>query len=145
MRGFTLLEVLVVVAIIAIISSLAVIAAVPSEASLADTEARRLAALLEAATAEARASGRPIAWTAERTGYSFWQRSEEGEWQRFPSESPYRARTLGSAIAVEGAAVTLMPYGLQPPFEAVIRARGTQIILRSGALGRVSLERLHAG
>jgi type II secretion system protein H len=145
MRGFTLLEVLVVVAIIAICSGLVMISIPPGEAALADQEARRLAALEEAATAEARASGQPIAWTAERTGYSFWQRSEEGEWQRFPSESPYRTRILGSAIAVEGAAVTLMPYGLQPPFEAVIRAGGTQIILRSGALGRVSLERLHAG
>jgi len=143
MRGFTLLEVLVVVAIIVICSSLLMIA-MPGEAALADKEARRLAALVEAATSEARASGQPIAWTAERTGYSFWQRSEEGEWQRFPSESPYRTRTLGGAIAVEGAAVTLMPYGLQPPFEAVIRSGGTQIILRSGALGRVSLERLHA-
>jgi general secretion pathway protein H len=143
MRGFTLLEVLVVVAIIAICSSLLIIA-MPGEGALADKEARRLAALVEAATAEARASGQPIAWTAERTGYSFWQRSEEGEWQRFPEASPYRSRTLGSTVAIEGAAVTLMPYGLQPPFEAVIRAGGTQIILRSGALGRVSLERLHA-
>ena len=145
MRGFSLLEILVVVAIIAMLSGLVVIAAVPSEAAQADKEARRLAALVEAATAEARASGQPIAWTAERTGYAFWQRSEEGEWQRFPSESPYRTRTFSGAIAIDGAAVTLMPYGLQPPFEAVIRASGTQIILRSGALGRVSLERLHAG
>ena len=141
--GFTLLEVLVVIAIIAICSSLLMIA-MPGEAALADREARRLAALVEAATSEARASGQPIAWTAERTGYSFWQRSEDGEWQRFPDASPYRTRTLGGAIAIEGAAVTLMPYGLQPPFEAVIRSGGTQIILRSGALGRVSLERLHA-
>jgi general secretion pathway protein H len=144
MRGFTLLEVLVVVAIIAVCSSLLIIA-MPGEGALADREARRLAALVEAATAEARASGQPIQWTAERTGYSFWRRSEEGEWQRFPSESPYRTRTLGGAIAIEGAALTLTPYGLQAPFEAVIRAGATQIILRSSALGRVTLERLHAG
>jgi type II secretion system protein H len=142
-RGFTLLEVLVVVAIIAVCSSLLILA-MPGEAALADKEARRLAALVEAATVEARASGQPIAWTAERTGYSFWQRSEEGEWQRFPEQSPYHARAFGGAISIDGAAVTLMPYGLQAPFEAVIRAGGTQIILRSGALGRVSLERLHA-
>ncbi len=144
MRGFSLLEMMVAIAIVAVLSSIAVIAAVPGEAALVEREARRLALLIEHAAAEARASGQAIAWMPERGGYSFWRRGEDGEWLRFPESSPYRPRSLAGAVAVEGARVTLSPYGLQGPFEASLRTGGAQVILRSGALGRVSLERIHA-
>ena len=77
--GFTLIEVMVVAVIIAVLSSMLVLVAMPGDAALADKEARRLAALLELASAEARASGQSIAWAPERDGYSFWQRSDDGE------------------------------------------------------------------
>lgn len=144
MRGFTLLEVMVVVCIIAVLSSIVVIAALPGEAALAEKEARRLAALLELASAEARASGQTIAWSPERDGYSFWRRSDEGEWLRFPDASPYRQRSFGADTAIAGERVMLSPYGLQAPLEVTISGGKAQILLRSGALGRVSLQRLHA-
>ena len=144
MRGFTLIELMVVICIAAVLVSVVAIAVVPGEAALAEKEARRLALLLEAAVAESRASGQSIAWAPERGGYAFWRRSEDGEWLPFPDSSPYRHRSLGGNIAIEGTRVTLAPYGLQAPLQATIRGGNAQIILRSGALGRVSLQRIHA-
>ena len=144
MRGFSLLEVMIVVCIVAVLASLAALAVVPGEAALAEKEARRLALLLELAVVETRASGQRMAWTPAPGGYTFLQRSEAGEWLPFPDSSPYRPRALGASLALEGARVAFSPYGLQAPLVASIRGGNAQFILRSGALGRVSLERLHA-
>jgi general secretion pathway protein H len=143
-KGFTLVETMVVVCIVGVMSLVVVLGVAPGEGAAAEKEARRLAALLELAAAEARASGEPLAWTPERRGYSFWRRAEDGEWLRFPDSSPYRQRSFAAGIAIEGAAATLRPHGLQAPLEASIRGGNTRILDRSGALGRVSLQRLHA-
>lgn len=144
MRGFTLLEVLVVVAIIAIASSALVVRAWPGSAATADREARRLAALMEAALAEARASGRAIAWAPEPNGYAFLRRSADGAWEHFPADSAFRARRLEAGVALRGERAVLMPYGLAGGFEAAIAGESERFVLRSEMLGRVSLERIHA-
>ena len=61
-RGFTLVELLVVVALIAIASGLASLALRDPTANRLDQEGARLAALLESARAEARASGVMVRW-----------------------------------------------------------------------------------
>jgi general secretion pathway protein H len=61
-RGFTLIELLVVVALIAIASATAVLALRDPSATRLEREAARLTALLEAARAEARASGVAVRW-----------------------------------------------------------------------------------
>jgi len=144
MRGFSLLEILIVIAIIAIASSALVIGAWPDSAATAEREARRLAALLESAHAEARASGQAIAWSPEGNGYAFLRRSAGGTWERFPQDTPYRARQLEAGVRLRGERAVLLPYGLAGAFEAAIAGGSTQIILRSELLGRISLERIHA-
>jgi general secretion pathway protein H len=144
MRGFTLLEMLIVVAIIAIASAALIANAWPGGAARVDTEARRLAALLETAQAEARASGQPIAWAPEPHGYAFLRRGADGEWERFSEASIYRERRLDPDLEVRGERAVLMPYGVSGGVEAAIADRQSTIVLRSGALGRISLERIHA-
>lgn len=61
-RGFTLVELLVVVAIVAIASAAVALAVRDPAAAQLEREAARLAVLLEAARAEARASGQPVRW-----------------------------------------------------------------------------------
>ena len=150
--GFTLIEVMVVVVIIAVLSTMLVIVAMPGDAALADKEARRLAGLLELASAEARASGQSIAWSPEGGGYSFWQRSDDGEWTRFPDTSVYRHRTFGgqtefrevlvdARVLPHGERITLSPYGIRGLIEATIAGGNAQITLRGGVLGRISLQR----
>ncbi len=144
MRGFTLLELLVAVAIIAIVSSLLALKAWPGGAAAADSEARRLAALLESAIAEARTSGQAIAWSPESDGYAFLRRSAEGTWERFPGDSAYRPRKLGAGTALRSERALIVPYGMAGGIEAAVSGGGATVVIRSGALGRVSLERIHA-
>jgi type II secretion system protein H len=143
-RGFTLLEVVAVVCIIGVLAALVAIAAVPGEAAVAEKEARRLALLLELAAAETRASGEAIAWMPEPGGYAFWRKGDDGEWLRFPASSPYRPRAVDAAISIEGERAVFAASGLQAPMAATIRGGNAELILRSGPLGRVSLQRIHA-
>ena len=68
--GFTLLELLVVVAIIAIASAGVSFALRDSADTQLEREAQRLAALLESARAQSRTSGRPVQWRAGLIGRS---------------------------------------------------------------------------
>ena len=70
-RGFTLLELLVVVAIIAIASAGVSFAIRDSGATQLEREANRLAALLESGRARSRSSGIPVRWYATAGGFRF--------------------------------------------------------------------------
>jgi general secretion pathway protein H len=70
-RGFTLLELLVVVAIIAIASAGVSFALRDPQATQLEREAQRLAALLESARAQSRSSGVPVRWHPTETGFAF--------------------------------------------------------------------------
>ena len=70
-RGFTLLELLVVVAIVALVS--AGVGFSMRDASLVQLErdADRLGAMLESARARSRVTGVPVRWYADATGFRF--------------------------------------------------------------------------
>ena len=75
-RGFTLIELMVVVALIAIATAVASLALRDPAASKLEQEAARLASLLESARAEARASGiaarwEPLAEQSDGSGFRF--------------------------------------------------------------------------
>lgn len=70
-RGFTLLELLVVVSIIAIATAGVTFAMRDTSDTQLEREAQRLAALLESARAQSRASGVPVRWTAMEGGFRF--------------------------------------------------------------------------
>jgi general secretion pathway protein H len=70
-RGFTLLELLVVVAIMAIATAGVSFALRDSAATQLDREAQRLSALLESARAQSRTTGRPVRWLAVPGGFRF--------------------------------------------------------------------------
>ena len=61
-RGFTLIELMIVVVLIAVASSVASLALRDPASTTLEREAARLAALLESARAEARASGLSASW-----------------------------------------------------------------------------------
>lgn len=71
-EGFTLLEMMIVLLIIGIATSMATVSAFGGNgARELRQDAIRLAQLFTAAQAEARASGRPIAWVYDGDGYHF--------------------------------------------------------------------------
>jgi general secretion pathway protein H len=61
-RGFTLLELMIVVALIAIASAVASLALPDANSTRLEQEAGRLATLLEAGRAQSRALGLPVRW-----------------------------------------------------------------------------------
>ncbi len=149
--GFTLIEILVALSVISILSVMVVIVVAPGDAARAGTEARRLAALLELARSEARASGKSIAWSPVPGGYAFWRRSEDGEWVRYPEDSVYRGRSLPGATQLrdvrvdaqalgKGERVVLSPHGFRGAFEATITSGDTRFTLRGGVFGRIALQ-----
>jgi general secretion pathway protein H len=70
-RGFTLMELMVVVAIIAIAST-GVMFAIPDASTTAlERDAQRLAALLDSARAQSRASGVSVTWQPTDDGFVF--------------------------------------------------------------------------
>ncbi len=68
-HGFTLLELLLVVTIVAVASAGVALALRDSAQAQLETEAQRLAAMLESARAQSRASGVPVHWRATATGF----------------------------------------------------------------------------
>ena len=70
-RGFTLLELLVVLAIVALATAGATLALRDSNATQLEREALRLAAMLESARAQSRTSGIPVVWRTLPQGFEF--------------------------------------------------------------------------
>jgi len=69
--GFTLLELMVVVAIVALATALATLALPANGSRALSRDADRLAALLEAARAQSRAAGVPVTWRLTANGFAF--------------------------------------------------------------------------
>jgi general secretion pathway protein H len=112
-RGFTLIEVLVVLLIMGLLVGLVSAIVRPDDRGLLRVEAERLAQLLELATAESRLTGHSTAWTAAGPGYRFWRMTGDAEWSAQWSEirdsDLLRARTLPQGMMISGLQVENMP------------------------------------
>jgi general secretion pathway protein H len=69
--GFTLLELMVVVAIVALATAGATMALRDSSATQLEREGLRLSAMLESARAQSRTSGVPVVWRQRPDGFEF--------------------------------------------------------------------------
>ena len=133
-RGFTLIELMVVVALIAIASAVASLALRAPAASKLEQEASRLAALLESARAEARASGVAARWEPVA-------QQDDGAGFRFiglPATDPLPTHWLepGTAAQVIGArAVVLGPEPLIGEQRIVLRLEDQRLTLVTDGIG----------
>lgn len=133
-RGFTLLELMIVVAIVAIASGVVALALRDPAATQLEREAQRLALLLEGARSQSRALGVPVAWRPVRPGAAGPNDAAAGDDFQFDglppaSDMPRRWLSHGQDLAPH---VVLAPNQQSVPLgpEPVIGAQ--RLVLRSG-------------
>ncbi len=107
-RGFTLIEMLVVLLIMGLLLGLVSANMHPDERGQLRIEADRLAQLLELAGTESRLSGKTLAWTADDSGYRFWRFDEQAGWFEVSDSDLLRARTLPTGMTISGLRVESM-------------------------------------
>lgn len=100
-RGFTLLEMLVVVAIIAVIVGLAGVQLMRGPGDVVREESERLALLLRAAREEAILQGRVFAFGAGRESYRFLRLERNGRLKVASGDELFRPQRLPANITIE--------------------------------------------
>ena len=149
-RGFTLLELLVVLVIAGIMLGLVSFNAMPSEQQALQNEARRIALLMQLARDEAIVRNRPVAFEADSEHYRFLVRNEN-EWQRVTNDDLLRERDFKRppvALAIDlPAAQQSNPlrivFGREPvdkPFLLTLSSGEVQVAIRADGIGHYVVE-----
>jgi general secretion pathway protein H len=111
-RGFTLIEMLVVLMIMGLFMGLVSAITRPDDRAVLRLEAERLTQLLDFAATEAQLSGKSIAWTADASSYRFWRSDDDANWSEIRDSELLRARVLAQGVAIAGFRVENMrPQG----------------------------------
>ena len=149
-RGFTLLELLVVLVIAGITLGIVSFNAMPGPQQNLKDDAQRIALLLQLARDEAIVRDRPIAFEADSEGYRFLQR-EERTWQPLPADDLLRPRQFQrSPVALSvyptppGDATPLrILFGREPvqqPFVLTLGIADASVAIRADGIGHFTVE-----
>ena len=147
-RGFTLIEVLVVLLIMGLCVGLVGAIVRPDDRALLRVEVERLAQLLDLAAAEARLTGHAIAWTADAHDYRFWQMGLDAEWSPVRDSDLLRARALPRGMTISGLQIENMPvrgamrlefspYGTTPAFNIEMSLGDARNTIAASPLGEL--------
>jgi general secretion pathway protein H len=148
-RGFTLIEVLVVLVVLALGAEL-VFANIGSDPrGPVEREAKRLAGSLEHAAALAQWQNEMLGVSAEGSAYRFWRKGADGRWMPFAGDDVLATRTLPSDLTVTAATYAgapvardaILPFrasGRNEPYSLVLGSPQWTIIVRADPLNRVA-------
>lgn len=140
--GFSLLELVIVVAMIAIAATAITLALPDPQAAQLEREAERLAALLEAGRAEARASGLKVSWAPVRddSGDAF-------RFQGLPPKVQLPTRWLSEPVNADVVGARALLLGPEPyigPQRLRLRLGQQQLLLITDGLAPFTLQRVDA-
>ena len=99
-RGFTLVEMLVVVLIMGILVGTISVKLQPGNSDTLRVEAERLAQLMELAAQESRITGHAIVWTSDGSGYRFWRQGSDDSWSEIRDDDLLRVRSLPHGMVI---------------------------------------------
>jgi type II secretion system protein H len=151
-RGFTLLELLVVLVIISVAMSVTAISLRPNTRGIVREEGVRLAALLVLASEESGTNGMPLAWVGNEQGYEFQTReiTDQGpDWNLVRGDDMLRPRQLPTgvyirSIQVDGQTIEFgrrIPLGDQFTHDVAVEiALGEDRVKVTGKGGRFETE-----
>lgn len=145
-KGFTLVEILVVVAIVGIVLVVAAPNLFPTDAEIARRETSNVALALERARDEAWFGGRPTAVSFEPGRLREWHLASTS-WQ---PDDDTRATPLSTELAVErvsvdgqelkpGERLLFLADGLGSPFAVSLRLRGIGWSVEGDAAGAITM------
>ena len=147
-RGFTLLELLVVLVIAGVTLGLVSFNAMPSVQQELQNEAQRIALLLQLARDEAIVRNRPIAFEVEAERYRFLVR-EERSWQLITQDDLLRERSFKRTPisftltpAAESNPMRII-FGREPvdkPFVLTFSSGAAQVAIRADGIGHFAVE-----
>ncbi|WP_120344605.1 GspH/FimT family pseudopilin [Paraburkholderia fungorum] len=148
-RGFTLLEMLVVLLIAGLL--LAVVGLAPTRNRNTDLteEAQRLASMFESALDEAQVRSSPIAWQPVGGGYRFLRRAANGTWQPLADSvlGAHRWETDVTAVTIryaDGAAVQRIVFGeesIDAPVTVTLYSGAVHVRVISTGIGSFGVRR----
>ena len=147
-RGFTLIEILVVLVIIGIMVGLVGVRMMPDDDRVVRNEAQRVALLLEQTRDQAVASGEPIAFSVEQGRYRFWVLDAENQWAPRGGDELLQDRPLADGVQLAamqvnqarlaaGERLLFLPSGGNAPFTADLALNAAHARISGDSLGRV--------
>ena len=142
-RGYTLIEILAVLAVIGIAIALAQVRFARSPAQALEHEGRKLALVLEFARDEAMMQGCTVAW---------WSSIDSHRLECRRAQTDYVAHPWAQGVALERVSIAgvpvsrespllFTPSGINPPFELMLALESNRVHVTGDALGRVSVSR----
>lgn len=144
--GFTLLELLLVLAIIAMATGGVAFSLRNLGQSQLEREAQRLISMLESARARSRASGMPVVWRSSAQGFEFIglsARADEAEPADAASGRDFRPRMawMGEGVSVrDPQAVSLGPEPIIARQTIVLEQAGNQVRIATDGLRAFALQ-----
>jgi len=137
-RGFTLIELMLVLAIVAIATGLASLALRDPAASRLEREGVRLAALLEAARAEARAGGFAVVWQPGSLAAADGRPGDDFRFVGLPAATVLPTRWLEPGVEAQVVGAPSLSLGPEPLIGAqrvVLRLQDQRFVLETDGLG----------
>jgi len=149
-RGFTLLELLVVMAIVGVTLGMVSFNAMPNGQQILQNDAQRIALLLQLARDEAIVRNRPIAFEAEAERFRFLLR-EGNTWQALTQDDLLREREFKRSPVIlsisppspEQTAPLRIVFGREPvgiPFVLTLATGDAHAVIRADGIGHFVAE-----